>query len=260
MRPKSDKKDRRHFFPKPAGKGDGNLIYGLHAVQAALANPNRKISALFLTERAAGTVAKPLLARAKVEITDSDAIARLLPAGAVHQGIALQCAPLPRCNLEAILDTSTGAARRVVLVLDQITDPQNVGAILRTAAAFGVCATVVQDRHAPPQSGALAKAASGALDMVPYVEAVNISRTLEQLGARGFWRVALTGDGEIRLADAAQSGDVALVLGSEGAGIRRLVREHCDVLAHIPIARAVESLNVSNAAAIALYELRRGEA
>jgi 23S rRNA (guanosine2251-2'-O)-methyltransferase len=142
-------------------------------------------------------------------------------------------------------------------VLDQLSDPHNVGAILRTAAAFGVTAVVVQDRHAPPQSGALAKAASGALDLVPYVEVVNIARALDQLAARGFWRIALEGDGGQILAEAVPAGDVALVLGSEGSGIRRLVRQHCEAAAFIPIDTAMQSLNVSNAAAIALYELRR---
>ena len=146
-----------------------------------------------------------------------------------------------------------------MLVLDQLSDPHNVGAILRTAAAFGVTAVVVQDRHAPPQSGALAKAASGALEIVPYVEVVNIARALDQLAEHGFWRIALAGDGA-RAARPGRcpTGDVALVLGSEGDGIRRLVREHCEAAAFIPIARQMESLNVSNAAAIALYELRRG--
>jgi 23S rRNA (guanosine2251-2'-O)-methyltransferase len=132
-----------------------------------------------------------------------------------------------------------------------------VGAILRTAAAFGATAVVVQDRHAPPQSGALAKAASGALESVPYVEVVNIARALDQLAEAGFWRIALAGDGGQTLAQAASEGDIALVLGSEGDGIRRLVREHCDSAAFIPIERAMDNLNVSNAAAIALYEIRR---
>lgn len=145
------------------------------------------------------------------------------------------------------------------MVLDQLSDPHNVGAILRTAAAFGAAAVVVQDRHAPPQSGALAKAASGALDLVPYLEVVNIARTLDELAKRGFWRIALAGDGEQSLAEAVPAGDVALVVGSEGSGIRRLVREHCEASAFIPISGTIESLNVSNAAAIALYELHRQE-
>jgi 23S rRNA (guanosine2251-2'-O)-methyltransferase len=160
-------------------------------------------------------------------------------------------------DLEALLARPSDGRRRVVLVLDQLTDPHNVGAILRSAVAFGVIAVVVQDRHAPPQSGVLAKAASGALDIVPYVEVVNIARALDQLAAHGFWRIALAGDGAQPLGEAIPEGDVALVLGSEGDGIRRLVREHCEAAAFIPMQGAMESLNVSNAAAIALYELNR---
>ena len=175
----------------------------------------------------------------------------------MHQGVALQCEKLPKLDLEDVL-SAPSEKRRIVVVLDQISDPHNAGAILRSAAAFGASAVVVQDRHAPPESGVLAKAASGALDSVPYIEVVNISRALEQLGALNFWRIALAGDGEQTLTEATSKGDIALVLGSEGSGIRRLVREHCDTAAFIPIARSTESLNVSNAAAVALYELRRG--
>jgi len=272
--PKKPGKDRRHFYPKPAAKpGQGgeraadqhrnrhakpeNWLYGLHAVQAALANPDRKLGRALLTPRAAETIGKELLDRVRVEILEPDAIGKLLPPGAVHQGAALEAQPLPRLELEAVLEAGDSGKRRIVLVLDQISDPHNVGAILRTAAAFGVAAVVVQDRNAPPQSGALAKAASGALDIVPYVEVVNIARALDQLGEHGFWRIALAGDGDQSIAEAPPAGDVALVLGSEGAGIRRLVREHCEAAAFIPIAQAMESLNVSNAAAIALYEMRR---
>ena len=273
MAPKDFRKDRRHFYPKPTGKpaenagraggvssgrreGGGEWLYGLHAVQAALANPHRKLGRAVLTPRTQETIGSKLLSRVQVEIMEPGAIDRLLPPGAVHQGAALQAQPLKSRDLDEILEESHGT-RRIVLVLDQLSDPHNVGAILRTAAAFGVTAVVVQDRHAPPQSGALAKAASGALDLIPYVEVVNIARTLDELAERGFWRIALAGDGESSLAEAAPTGDVALVLGSEGAGIRRLVREHCETAAFIPISKAMESLNVSNAAAIALYELRR---
>ncbi len=169
----------------------------------------------------------------------------------------MSCDPLPGLSLDEVLTPGPAGRRRIVLVLDQLSDPHNVGAILRTAAAFGVSAVVVQDRYAPPQSGALAKAASGALETVPYVEVVNIARALDQVAEAGFWRVALAGDGQEPLARAASKGDIALVLGSEGDGIRRLVREHCDTAAFIPIESAMESLNVSNAAAIALYEIRR---
>jgi 23S rRNA (guanosine2251-2'-O)-methyltransferase len=231
-------------------------LYGLHAVQAALANPRRKLGRAALTPRAIETLGSHLLSRVRVETLEPGAIDRLLPPGAVHQGAALEAWPLKSPDLDDVLAQPV-EGRRVVLVLDQLSDPHNVGAILRTAAAFNVTAVVVQDRNAPPQSGALAKAASGALDIIPYLEVVNIARALDQLAERGFWRIALAGDGESSLAEAAPAGDVALVLGSEGAGIRRLVREHCEASAFIPISKTVESLNVSNAAAVALYELRR---
>jgi 23S rRNA (guanosine2251-2'-O)-methyltransferase len=274
MGPKDFRKDRRHFYPKPAGKSaekagrpagkppsrreaGGEWLYGLHAVQAALANPHRKLGRAALTPRAIETIGKNLLNRVQVETLEPGAIDRLLPAGAVHQGAALEAWPLKSRDLDEILAEPGTGGRRLVLVLDQLSDPHNVGAILRTAAAFGVIAVVVQDRHAPPQSGALAKAASGALDLIPYVEVINIARALDQLAERGFWRIALAGDGSTSLAEAVPTGDVALVLGSEGAGIRRLVREHCEASAFIPISKTMDSLNVSNAAAIALYELRR---
>jgi 23S rRNA (guanosine2251-2'-O)-methyltransferase len=268
---KPGQKDRRHFYPKPAGKpaetgdrppkarsGGENWLYGLHAVQAALANPDRKLGRAILTTKAADLIGAELLGRVRVEKADGEAISRLLPAGAVHQGAALEAHPLTGRDLEEVLEQAGTEKRRVVLVLDQLSDPHNVGAILRTAAAFGVTAVVVQDRHAPPQSGALAKAASGALEIVPYVEVVNIARALDTLSDHGFWRIALAGGGADALTNVIPPGDVALVLGSEGDGIRRLVREHCEASAFIPIARTVESLNVSNAAAIALYELNRG--
>jgi 23S rRNA (guanosine2251-2'-O)-methyltransferase len=239
------------------GKKQENWIYGLHAIEAALANPRRKLHRAVLTARAAEALGPKLAGRVRVEPADVEAIGRLLPPGAVHQGAALSCEPLPARDLDEVL-AEQKEGRRIVLVLDQLSDPHNVGAILRTAAAFAVTAVVVQDRHAPPQSGALAKAASGAMEIMPYVEVVNIARALDKLGEAGFWRVALAGDGQEPIAQAAAQGDIALVVGSEGDGIRRLVREHCDTAAFIPIDKAMESLNVSNAAAIALYEIRRG--
>jgi 23S rRNA (guanosine2251-2'-O)-methyltransferase len=253
---KPERKPERKFF-KPLAKPEGGLwLYGIHAVKAALANPKRFVRRAVLTARAADEIGAKLLNRVRHETADMHGVSKILPEGAVHQGVALLVEPLPRRELDEVLDAATGK-HRIVLVLDQITDPHNEGAILRTAAAFGVTAVVVQDRHSPPESGVLAKAASGALDIVPMVTVVNIARTLEDLGKREFWRIALAGDGERTLAEAAHTGDIALVVGSEGAGIRRLVREHCDITAHVPIAATMESLNVSNAAAIALYEMTR---
>jgi 23S rRNA (guanosine2251-2'-O)-methyltransferase len=274
MRPKSFGKNRRPEPAKNRGKPEkkpiaaqserphranigAQWLYGLHAVQAALANPRRKLGRAVLTPRATETLGSKLLSRVRVETQDPGSIDRLLPPGAVHQGAALEAWPLKSRDLDEILDEAPSDGRRVVLVLDQLSDPHNVGAILRTAAAFGATAVIVQDRHAPPQSGALAKAASGALDLIPYLEVVNIARALDEMAERGFWRIALAGDGEQSLPEAVPAGDVALVVGSEGSGIRRLVREHCEASAFIPISGRMESLNVSNAAAIALYELRR---
>ncbi len=229
-------------------------LYGFHAARAALANPARIIRKGVLTPRAASEIGRDMRPNLPLETADPEAIAKLLPFGSVHQGIALLCEPLPERDLEETL-SRLPPGKRLVAVLDQITDPHNEGAILRSAAAFGVSAVVVQDRHAPPESGALAKAASGALDIVPRIAVVNIARTLDDLGKMDFWRIALAGDASAPLREVAREGDIAIVLGAEGTGVRRLVRETCDAGAFIPMSGAMESLNVSNAAAIALYEL-----
>ena len=256
-RPEHKRPEGERKFFKPQHKPESGLwLYGTHAVRAALENPKRFVKRAVLTERAAEEIGTKLLGRAKHEITDMAGVSKILPEGAVHQGVALLVEPLPRRELEDVL-AETAGKRRVVLVMDQITDPHNAGAILRTAAAFGVCAVVVQDRHSPPETGVLAKAASGALDIVPVVTAVNIARVMEELGKLEFWRVALAGDGERSLQEARRDGDIALVVGSEGDGVRRLVRERCDVSAYVPISSAMECLNVSNAAAVALYEMGR---
>lgn len=245
----------RHAGHARGGAGaDGLWLYGLHAVRAALANPQRHLRRCVLTKQAAKQLEDAMPKALAVRIAASDEIAGLLPSGAVHQGIALACDPLPTRTLADILE---GESRRIVLVLDQISDPQNVGAILRSAAAFDAAGVIVQDRHAPAESGALAKAASGALDIVPYLAVVNIARALEELGEASFWRIALASGSGRTLADAKAPGNLALVLGSEGSGIRRLVRTRCDEEASLPVSGRMESLNVSNAAAIALYECRR---
>jgi 23S rRNA (guanosine2251-2'-O)-methyltransferase len=244
--------------PSPDGSKSAFWLYGLHAARAALSNPRRTIRRAVLMDRAEAELGSSRV-RGRTEnvtLAGPDGVSRLLPPGSVHQGVALLCEPLPPLDLEEAIEAS--AAPRLVAVLDQVTDPHNEGAILRSAAAFGVAAVIVQDRHAPPESGALAKAASGGLDLVPRISVVNIARALEELGRLGFYRIALAADGDIALGDAAPAGDIAIALGAEGAGLRRLVRERCDASAFIPMGGAMESLNVSNAAAIAFYELRRG--
>jgi 23S rRNA (guanosine2251-2'-O)-methyltransferase len=186
-----------------------------------------------------------------VTLADVADLGRLVPADAPHQGVVIEVEPLEDVWLDEILGSA--ADRAILLVLDQVTDPHNVGAILRSAAAFGAIGIVTQDRHSPPESGALAKAASGALETMSWVRTVNLARALEEIAEAGFWRIGLTGDADTDLKDALGPNRVALVLGAEGPGLRPNTREHCDALARLPITSAVESLNVSNAAAVALY-------
>ena len=191
--------------------------------------------------------------RPNLEIADVQRIAQSLPQGAVHQGVALRGAPLEDTALRDFAPTR-GA---VLLMLDQITDPQNVGAILRSAAAFGAAGVVLQDRHAPKLTGALAKAAAGAVDRVATAHVVNLARALDELAVAGWRAVGLAGEAERSLAATLDGAPTVLVLGSEGEGLRRLVAEHCDELAHIPMPGGFESLNVSAAAAVSLYEATR---
>ncbi len=232
-------------------------LYGTHAVLAALANPQRRPQRLVLTAEAEQQHGAALgdVRRQVVERADID---KLLPPGAVHQGLALLADSLPALWVEDVAELTRGQERAVVVVLDQVTDPHNVGAVLRSAAAFGAAAVIVQDRHAPDETGTLAKAASGALERMPVIRAVNLARALDSLKEAGFWCAGLAADAPVTLAEAGLAGRIALVLGSEGEGLRRLVRERCDVLVRLPMTTAVESLNVSNAAAVALYELARG--
>ena len=186
-----------------------------------------------------------------VTLAEAPDLGRLVPQEAPHQGVVIEVEPLEEAWLDELIGEVAGQS--VLLVLDQVTDPHNVGAILRSAAAFGAIGIVTQDRHSPPESGVVAKAASGALERVPWVRVVNLARALEEIGEAGFWRIGLAGDSKVALSDALGPPRIALVLGAEGAGLRPNTREHCDSLARLPITDSVESLNVSNAAAVALY-------
>jgi len=210
---------------------------------------------------AAGAVAERRGDGDPVEVLDRAAFERLLPQSAVHHGLALEVEPLDNADLEDVLRAAEVAeGRSVILVLDQVSDPHNVGAVLRSAAAFGAGAVIVGEHGAPPSTGVLAKAASGALDIVPLVRAVNLARTLDRLKEAGFWCCGLDETAPATLANLDLGRRVVLVLGSEGSGLRRLLRERCDYLARLPTRPELPSLNVSNAAAVALYELVRGEA
>lgn len=224
-------------------------IYGRHTVLAALANPARRHHRILATRNAGDWLT---MSETPPEIVSAQEIARHLPAGAVHQGIALLVSPHANPNLAEICRQADEA---VIVVLDQVTDPQNIGSVLRSCAAFGAAAMVVQDRHSPPETGVLAKAASGALERVPIIRVVNIARALEQLGEWGYTRLGLDDDADTKLMKDGQSGPIALVLGAEGKGLRRLTKQRCDQLIRIPTTGAQASLNVSNAAAIALYAL-----
>jgi len=223
-------------------------IYGIHAVSAALANPRREIRRLLATPNALSRLgdlpARPGLVPEPATPRDLD---RLLGPDTVHQGVALEAAPLASSGIEAL------ANARLIVVLDQITDPHNVGAIMRSAVAFAADAVVTTGRHAAIETGTLAKAASGALDRIAWVEVPNLARALEEIGELGFTRIGLDSEASADIEDAMVGERIALVLGAEGKGLRRLTRDTCDALARLSVPGAIASLNVSNAAVLALY-------
>ena len=231
------------------GGSDGPVIlYGWHTVAAALANPQREIRKLFLTENAARRLADENIdTRITPEIVRPNAIDQRLGPDAVHQGFLAEAEPLPSPDIDEL--TQEG----IVLVLDQITDPHNVGAIMRSAAAFAVKAIVTTARHSPEATGVLAKSASGALELVPLVTVQNLARALNELNDQGFLTVGLDSEGSEDLGSIALRQPLALVLGAEGKGLRQLTRETCSVVARLDMPGEIKSLNVSNAAVLALY-------
>lgn len=249
------------FAPaRPTGE---RWLYGRHPVAAALANPARRWRRLAVLAgqedegRALVAAARAVRhgAGEPIRVLDRAALAAILPEAAVHQGLALEVEPLAAADLDDVLRAAALAPRAAVVVLDQVSDPQNVGAILRAAAAFGASGVIVAAHGAPPATGALAKAASGALELVPLIPAVNLARALQRLKEAGFWCCGLDERAPQLLAQLDLGPRVALVLGGESAGLRRLVRENCDYLARLPTLPAMPSLNVATAAAIALYQV-----
>ena len=250
---------RQHRSPRPAGPRQRDRhpgghqsvwLYGRHPVLAALANPERRIERILATKEMAERHAKEFAGRAQV--LSREEMAQRLPAGAVHQGIAALVAPLEDAVLEDVL--ARCGENALVLALDQVTDPHNVGAILRSAAAFGAAGVIVTERHAPADTGVLAKSASGGLEIVPLVRAVNLARALDQLKEAGFWIYGFDERADVPVASLDLGGRVCFVLGAEGEGLRRLTAEKCDRLVTIPTNSALAALNVSNAAAVAAYE------
>ena len=248
---------REHHRGPPPAPGGAVWLYGRHAVAAALANPARRLRRLLATEEGEAELLTRLRQPWSLapERTERARLDHLLGREAVHQGLALLADPLAPPPLAQLLDRPGP-----VLVLDQISDPRNVGAILRSAAAFGAAGVIAQDRNAPEETGSLAKAASGALETVPLLRAVNIARTLVALKAADRWVVGLDAAGAEPLSATALAGrKLVLVLGAEGEGLRRLTRETCDLVVKLAMPGAMESLNVSAAAAIALYEVTRSD-
>ena len=240
---------RRGHRPSQAPAGRPRF-WGRHAVTAALANPERIVRKMWATREALGSMVIP--STIPVVFADVADLARLVPSDAPHQGLVAEVDPLEDIWLGDLLAQGRDDMRPLI-VLDQVTDPHNVGAVLRSAAAFDALGIVTQDRHAPPESGALARAASGTLETVPWVRVVNLARALEEIAEAGFWRIGLTGHATQTLAQAMGGQRIAIVLGAEGEGMRQNTETHCDELAKLPISGKVESLNVSNAAAVALY-------
>ena len=244
---------KRGHRPSQAS-GNRPRFWGRHAVTAALANPERVVRKMWGTREAlAGLALPPVLPVTYADVAD---LGRLVPADAPHQGLVAEVDPLEDVWLGDLLDQGQAGGRddrRPLVVLDQVTDPHNVGAILRSAAAFDALGIVTQDRHSPPESGTVARAASGALESVPWVRVVNLARALDEIGEAGFWRIGLTGHAAQTLAEAMGDQRIAVILGAEGEGMRHNTEAHCDELARLPIGGKVESLNVSNAAAVALY-------
>jgi 23S rRNA (guanosine2251-2'-O)-methyltransferase len=240
---------RRKKSHQAHGTPNRPRFWGKHAVAAALDNPTRKVLQAWATREAASYMRFP--PEVPVTLAEAPDLGRLVPGDTPHQGVVIEVEPLEEVWLDDLLGRDL--ERAALLVLDQVTDPHNVGAILRSAAAFGAVGIVTQDRHSPPESGVVAKAASGALERVRWVRVVNLARALEEIGDAGYWRIGLAGDAETDLRVALGPPRVALVLGAVGTGLRPNTREHCDATARLPIGETVESLNVSNAAAVALY-------
>ena len=256
---KVERPSPRTLPPKPSRQAD---LYGFHAVSEAWLNPARQIEALYLTAQAQSSFEETLrqakaegLKRPQAQIVEKQQLENMLPRGAVHQGVALICTPLPEVFIQDLIIKAESQPDMLLLMLDQVTDPHNVGAILRSACAFGAAGMIMQKKHAPELTGVLAKTACGAVEHVDVAYETNLSRTLEELQANGFFAYGLDERGEQNIDQVPKDGKRVLVLGAEGPGMRRLVAEHCDVLVRLPMHGPMPSINVSNAAAVALYAI-----
>ncbi len=247
---------------KPSASSSGNIIlYGRHPVTAALSNPDRQINKIICSKENAEEL-KKLLEKNKrnpalLNIVDRKEIDRLLPRDAVHQGFMLYCGELEDYTLEDICIMADKQENCHLLILDQVTDPQNIGAIIRSCVAFNTLALIMQDKNSPAETGAMAKASAGMIEHLPLCRVTNLSRAIDQLKKAGFWVIGMDGYAKTTIDKINKTGKIAVIMGSEGKGMRRLVEESCDTTVKLPISPKVESLNVSTAAAIALYELNK---
>lgn len=239
--------------------GEGNkqplIIYGRHAVMSALVNPKRKIEKILCVKENVAEIAK--ISHITPKVVERKEIDKIVGQDAVHQGFALYCSRLENVSLEEMLDWAEQKENCHVLILDQVTDPQNIGAIIRSAVAFDTLALIMQDKNSPLESGAMDKAAAGMIEYLPIVRVTNLSRAIEQLKEAGFWTIGMDGYAKTTIDQLKKGGKNAIVMGSEGKGMRRLVEEGCDIAVKLPISEKVESLNVATAAAITLYEINK---
>lgn len=245
----------KNFKQKTEAGSKSLILYGRHAVLSALANPKRQINKILCVKENVDEIRK--ISKIAPQIVEKKEIDKLFSNDAVHQGFALFCNRLPDYSLEEIIDMADKLEKCHVLVLDQVTDPQNVGAIIRSAVAFNTLALIVQDKNSPIENGAMAKAAAGMIEYLPIVRATNLSRAIEKLKDVGFWTVGMDGYAETTIDKLQKPTKTAIVMGSEGKGMRRLVEENCDISVKLPMSPLTESLNVATACSIALYEINK---
>lgn len=245
----------KNFKQKQNKELRGIVLYGRHAVMAALANPKRQISKILCVKENADEIRK--VTKIAPQIVEKKEIDKLFSNDAVHQGFALFCNKLPDCSLEEIIEKAEDKEKCHILILDQVTDPQNVGAIIRSAVAFNTLALIMQDKNSPQENGAMAKAAAGMIEHLPIVRVTNLSRAIEKLKDASFWTIGMDGYAKTTIDKLQKPLKTAIIMGSEGKGMRRLVEENCDISVKLPMSPLTESLNVATAAAIALYEINK---
>lgn len=244
----------KNFNNKPMSSQQ-NILYGRHAVLCALANPKRKINKILCIKENVEEIRK--VTKIVPQVVEKKEIDKLFSADAVHQGFALFCNRLEDYTLEEVIDMAKEKEKCHILILDQVTDPQNVGAIIRSAVAFNTLALIIQDKNSPQESGAMVKAAAGMIEYLPVVRVTNLSRAIEKLKDEGFWTVGMDGYAKTTIDKLEKPLKTAIIMGSEGKGMRRLVEENCDISVKLPMSPLTESLNVATAAAIALYEINK---